>query len=210
MSCRDSRENTNTSRVDTVLIHDTVAAARQPADAVDALPAPQNEGDRLIVQGKRIGKAELGMTADAVGQVFGQPDESDAAMGKAWLTWFGKKPDDHNNRTELNMYTAYKDSNMNEKVVKQIRTTSSWFVTDDGIHVYSSWSDIRKLYRYAFRVGSYRQEDGRTITIYDDRKTGIAFEVAAVGKQNICVGIIIHPWGESVQDIYITRQPGLK
>jgi hypothetical protein len=38
---------------------------------------------------------------------FGKPDMSDAAMGKAWLTWYGKK-DEHNNKTELNIYTHIK------------------------------------------------------------------------------------------------------
>src|SRR5207244_3305346 len=104
--------------------------------------AANSMGNELIVAGKSIGKINLGMNDSLLGVVLGKADMSDAAMGKAWLTWYGKKPDEHNNKTELNIFTSYKDTSMREKVVQQVRTTSPFFSTASGLHVYSSLQDI--------------------------------------------------------------------
>ena len=99
------------------------------------------EVNKLIVPGESTGKAVLNMDAAGLEKKFGKPDMSDAAMGKAWLTWYGKK-DEHNSKTELNIYTTYKDTTIREKTVQQIRTTSSFFSTENKVHVYSSLNEI--------------------------------------------------------------------
>lgn len=162
----------------------------------------------LIIAGESVGKIALGTDASTLHSVLGKPDMSDAAMGKAWTTWYGKKRDEHNNKTELDIYTAYKDTSMREQTVQQIRTTSSFFVTTDSIHVYSSLNDIKN--KYAVKRSAQYNSDGRTITLYDDKQKGIAFEIADAGSQHTCIGIIIHAKGKSVNDIYIMLHPDMK
>jgi hypothetical protein len=126
---------------------------------------------------------------------------SDAAMGKAWLTWYGKK-DEHNNRTELNIYTTYRDTSMREKSVQQIRTTSSFFSTGNNMHVYSSLDEIKKVFPGIQKLDQLAN-NGRNISVYDDVKNGIAFEIADANDQKICTAIIVHIKGRKVSDIYI-------
>jgi len=114
-------------------------------DSVTLNSESNAEANKLIVPGENIGNALLNTNADSLETKFGKPDMSDAAMGKAWLTWYGKK-DEHNNKTELNIYTTYKDTSMQEKTVQQIRTTSSFFSTENNVHVYSSLDEIKKSF----------------------------------------------------------------
>jgi hypothetical protein len=161
----------------------------------------------LIVPGEGIGKVKLGEDVSLL-NVLGSPDSSDAAMGKAWLTWMGKR-DEHNNIPQLNVYTTYANNRMREKIVQQIRTTSSRFFTADSVHVYSSLETIRQKFPLLQTVASYN-EDEREILIYDVIKKGIAFETARAGNQEICTGIIVHEKGQNVVQIYIMTHPNMK
>lgn len=161
--------------------------------------------DQLIIPGERVGKTPLGLPADSLTALLGRPDLSDAAMGKAWLTWNGKR-DEHNNRTELNIYTTYRDSTMREKVVRQIRSTSSFFKTKDQLGVYSSLKDIQAHFPHLKPAGWYK-DGSRIITIYDARAAGISFEVASANAQQICTGVIVHPKGQAVLDVYMYFRP---
>ncbi len=163
--------------------------------------AGQVQDNFLVVPGEQVGKTHLGITASLLNSLLGKPDMSDAAMGKAWLTWYGKR-DEHNNRTRLDIYVTYKDSSMSEKVVKQIRTTSSSFHTAGNLHVYSSMVDIRQRFPGLEKAGHYNT-DGRDILIYDDKSKGIAFEQVAAGNEDICTAIIIHERNVPVTQTYI-------
>ena len=167
-----------------------------------ALTAENNvEANKLIVAGESIGKAVLNTDAANLETEFGKPDMSDAAMGKAWLTWYGKK-DEHNNKTQLDIYTTYKDTSMREKSVQQIRTTSSFFSTDNNVHVYSSLNEIRKAFPAIQKLNKL-PDNNRDIFVYDDVQSGIAFEIADANGQKICTAIIVHIKGKKVSDIYI-------
>jgi len=167
------------------------------------------ESDSLLLAGKSIGKVFIGMDASKLEKILGKPDMSDAAMGKAWTTWYSKNLDEHNNKNELNVYSAYADTDMQRHTVQEIRTTSSFFVTPDGIHVYSALPDIQKKY-VVLKAAQYKSNDGRTIIIYDDKQQGIAFEIVSAANQNICIGIIIHEKGKDVNEIYLTLHPDMK
>jgi len=213
-ACNNNSSNTSsnndipTATTDTIVKHDTVVVNND-----DNIETPNNtsqaESEPLIIAGESVGKISLGADASTLQSVLGKPDMSDAAMGKAWSTWYGKKRDEHNNKTELDIYTAYKDTSMREQTVQQIRTTSSFFTTADSIHVYSSLNDIKNKYSVK-KSAHYNSSDGRAINIYDDKKKGIAFEIATANEQNICIGIIVHPKNKSVNDIYIMLHPDMK
>ncbi len=170
--------------------------------------AEQMDAEWLIVPGESIGRIKLGTDAAGLESILNKPDLSNAAMGKAWLTWKGKR-DEHNNATELNVYTTYKDSTMEEKTVQQIRTTSSSFFTADSLHVYASLEQVSAKFP-GIRKRAHYNEDGRDIVIYDDKKSGIAFEMARANEQPICTGIIVHPKGKNVTEIYISLHPDMK
>lgn len=199
-----SNSDTSAATTDTIVKHDTVVVNNnQLSDNTT-----NAESEPLLVAGESVGKISLGTDASTLQNILGKPDMSDAAMGKAWISWYGKKRDEHNNKTELNIYTAYKDTSMREQTVQQIRTTSSFFITADSVHVYSSLDDIKN--KYAVKKSAQYNSDGRVITIYDDKQKGIAFEITSAGTQSICIGIIIHQKNKSVNDIYIMLHPDMK
>lgn len=171
------------------------------ATTADSAAGTAVSSDREILPGSRIGKTFVGEATDTVITILGKPDYSDAAMGKAWMTWFGKKRDEHNNRTELNVFVTYQDSTMRSKTVRQIRTTSSWFVLGDSIHVYSDFRAIQKDYPSVTYTGTYK-EGARTFRIFDELQKGIAFETTEVGEQVLCTAIIVHTPGKPLIDIY--------
>jgi len=181
----------------------------QPAAATPVADNPIAEAgvpvEQLIVPGQSVGKTPLGLDASLLAQRLGRPDFSDAAMGKAWLTWYGQR-DEHNNRTELNIYTTYKDSTMQTKVVRQIRTTSSYFKTKEKMGVYRSLDELQKFFPDLKAVGYYK-DGNRIITIYDAARSGIAFEVGEANGQEICTGVIVHPKGKEVLDVYLYFRP---
>jgi len=181
----------------------SLSVGKNPMDTI-----PVRSPDHMIMPGKSIGWVGLGTEASALEHLLGRPDLSDAAMGKAWLTWKGKR-DLHNHLPELNIYITYRDNSMREKIVRQIRTTSPDFSTEKGLSVYSSYDKLRKDFPGIKKVASY-QEDGREILLFDDRDQGIAFEIAIAGKERICTGIIVHEKGKGVNDIYITLHPEMK
>jgi hypothetical protein len=172
--------------------------------AVDSVGTPSVNSRLLIVPGKSIGNISLGQNAGNLEAVLGKPDLSDAAMGKAWLTWFSKVSDTVTGN-ELNIYTEYKDDEMREKVVRQIRVTSNEFQTNDNLRTGMSLDDISKIYPEIKLVGKYDTNTNYPVSVYDVRDHGVAFET----ENNICTGIIVHTKGENVSDTYITFHPDM-
>ncbi len=96
----------------------------------------------LIIPGEKIGTTSIGTNTESL-TTLGKPDFSDAAMGKAWLIWYGKNTP---KQTKLMIYTTYKDTEMKEKVVSEIRINSSDFKTKDDIGVGSSFETVHKKF----------------------------------------------------------------
>jgi len=186
---------------------DTLTQTNHKPDTAVQLPA-QPAANQLIVPGESVGNVSIGTDAAGLEKILGKADASDAAMGKAWLTWNGKR-DEHNNATTLKIYTTYKDNTMRQKTVQQIRTTSSYFSTADSIHVYSSLAAIKNKFPGIQKLAHYT-DDGREFVIYDEKQKGIAFEIVAANGQQICTGIIVHKKGEAVTNVYIYLHPGMK
>ncbi len=173
-----------------------------PADTVHTAVADTR---LLIIPGKSIGNISLEQNAESLDSILGKADLSDAAMGKAWLTWFSKVSDTVTGN-ELNIYTTYKDNEMREKVVRQVRITSDEFKTADGLATGKSLADIRKVYPEIAKIGGYDLETSNPVLIYDSVPDGIAFET----EKDSCTGIIIHEKGKEVAKEYITFHPDMK
>jgi hypothetical protein len=200
ISCGQKNAETETSGGDT---------ATQPAQADDTtITQVPPATSQLIVPGESIGNISIGTDATDLETLLGKPDASDAAMGKAWLTWNGKR-DEHNNVTSLNIYTTYKDSSMRQKTVQQIRTTSSSFSTVEDLHVYASLETIKDKFS-AIKKRAHYTDEGTDIIIFDEQQKGIAFEIVAASGQQICTGIIVHKKGEAVTNVYRFLHPDMK
>ena len=159
--------------------------------------------NNLIIPGKQIGKTEIGDDPETLIKNLGKPDSSDAAMGKAWLFWNGKR-DEHNNKTLLAIYTTYKDNTMKEKIVKLIYSTSSFFKTNTGLGVYSDLEEIKKQFPGLQQVAQFKERNSdRMIHIYTDKNQGIAFETAEARDQQICIAVTVYMPDKNLLDLYI-------
>lgn len=155
-----------------------------------------------IIPGERLGHITLGLNADSIETILGVPDASDAAMGKAWLTWKGKEKDAP---SQLQIYTAYKDTSMSMKTVQQVRTTSAYFKTGTGLHVGSELTRIKATFPDLKKTADYT-EGGMQYALYDAVGAGIAFEM----KTGVCEGIILHAKGQRADAIYMMLHAGMK
>lgn len=172
--------------------------------AADTVATARINPRLMIVPGKSIGNISLEQTADNLEAILGKPDLSDAAMGKAWLTWFSKVSDTVTGN-ELNVYTEYKDNELKEKVVRQIRITSDEFKTRDGIATGMPLDGISKIFPAIKLIGKYDTTTDYPVSVYDAVDEGIAFET----ENSICTGIIIHKKGQPVTEEYITFHPDM-
>lgn len=160
---------------------------------------PFTEKSLLIIPGTSIGTTVLGNDASTL-SALGQPDLSDAAMGKTWMLWYSRKQGDSG--SEFMVATGYKDSGMKEKSVKEIRTTSQDFKTAGGNGVGLSILDIVEEFPNIKAVSAYTNiKTGQNIEIFDDEFSGIAFEIQN-GSPKKCIAVIIHEKDKPVKFDY--------
>lgn len=172
------------------------------SDTIKSFPPKVIEEEWAIIPGKSIGLTSLEENVEKLSEL-GKPDFSDAAMGKSWAIWISKDAE----KNELNIYSTYKNSEMKEKVVRQIRITSSKFETPTEIKTGKSLQEIQKAYPEIKLVGKYTDEKTqKLVEIYDSEKNGIAFEFT----QNECAAIIVHTKGKKVTEEYITLHPNME
>lgn len=163
-----------------------------------------------ISSGLGIGNVTLEMDAARLSAILGTPDLSDAAMGKAWQTWYSTNSEAMSGKYELNIFTNYKDSEMTQKVVRLIRVTSPDFKTADSLGTGMSFGAFAKHHPDFKYVGSYTYEDTKYfVELYDDRKAGIAFEFLDSGEGKHCIAVLIHEKGKKVIELYRTFRPDL-
>ncbi len=160
----------------------------------------------LIVPGKSIGRYFIGQNMLQLDSLKGKPDFSDAAMGKAWSIWYGKKKTG-NKKNEIAIYSTYGDSTMSFKVVKQIRIISSRFETVDGMNNGNLLSSFTTNYEDFVKVSRYVDTQlGDTIEVYDSKANGIAVEFL----RDISRAITVHEKGTMVNQTYIMLHPEWK
>lgn len=157
------------------------AAEARREQAVSTPVGQSVSPDSLISPGKGIGRIRLGEDANKLINTLGKPDRSDAAMGASLMIWFA------GHDTAGYFISIYAHHNMGEpdeeiNHIKQIHVNSPAYKTVDGIGVGSSLNAIQKHF-----MTVKRKVPG--ISIYDDVKAGISFEMDTVNK---CSAIIVH------------------
>jgi hypothetical protein len=138
---------------------------------------------RLIVPGKSIGNTLINENMKKVIRRIGRPEGGDAAMGKSLYVWRSKK-----NSSYVTMIFASRQMGAENEasLVKQIRVTSPWFVTQEGIHVGSSLTEISKYYKVKKTLSITNK--GKAYTLFLATKL-ITFEI---DEQHICKGIVVY------------------
>ncbi len=190
-SCNRSKET------DKVVVRDSITEKKAPI--------PEIPSGYLIEPGVRIGHIELNSDAEKLDSLLGKPDFSDAAMGKAWVSWYGKNTDG-GKQQELNVYTTYENNELMKKVVRLVRVTSSQFQTSHGLRTGDSFEKIQKAFPDIVHLGDYNASTPEPVLMYDEVQSGIAFEF----QNDTCIAITIHPKGRKVTDDYITLHPDMK
>ena len=178
------------------------------ADTTTAIvEKPEVASEFVIVPGERVGLTKIDQNAIELDSVLGTPDLSDAAMGKAWLTWYSKTNVD-SGKYELNIFTTYKDSEMKEKVVKQIRLTSPDFkLIETGLSTGHPKADFIAKYPDLKPVATYPKDETNIETqLYEIEDGGVAFEF----ESDYCLSIIVFERDEKVTHYYRTFHPEMK
>ncbi len=180
-------------------------------DKETRLPAgafPEYSGDLMIVPGKSIDKVFLGQDMQEVFKILGNPNDGDAAMGKAWGIWFLRDSTD-TKKGALSVYSSYKDSTMVAKDVKQIVVSASNYRTDKGLRIGVSLDEIKAVFPNVKKAGVYLNTAKKdTLVVYDEEKEGIAFDVRNKGDHFFTTAITVHPKNVSVNSTYLTIHPG--
>jgi len=164
------------------------------------IPENKIEPTLLIIPGESIGLTSLGQSAETLAKL-GRADLSDAAMGKAWMSWYSKKADADGFKSELMIKTSYKDSSMNEKVIKEIRINSADFKTRGGNGKDQDLARIKLEFPDLKVVAKYKNTITKAVVqVYDDTNNGIGFEIQQDGK---CIAVIVHPKQQSTISEYL-------
>jgi hypothetical protein len=157
---------------------------------------------QLIVPGKSIGQTSLQEDAKLVLQKLGKPDDGDSAMGKSLFTWYANH---YPFGYETQVFCSHPMGG-NESVsrVKQIRVTSPYFKTANGIGAGATLKQINASFKLT-KTATFK-EDKHWFAVYNSDK-GIAFETNAAGK---CVGVIVYPAGNLGDFNYLPFHNNLK
>lgn len=154
--------------------------------------------NRLIVAGKGIGLTSIDQKADEAMKHLGPPATQDAAMGKELATWYSIRGKD--TVSEVNIFFVTNMGADDEaKRVNHIRVTSSFFTTAILVGTGSGMNDVQQNFPGIKKIASYTSPKTKNrVLIYDDSKSGIAFEI----ENGKCVGITVHKPGEMAYETY--------
>jgi hypothetical protein len=149
-----------------------------------------------IEPGKSIGNTTLNAPMSETAKQFGNADGGDAAMGKAWGIWYSRRKADNSIDSSrfLAVYSTVQENEAGHRV-KQIRINTASFKTKSGIKVGSSLTKIKKAFPNVTRAAVYEDTvRHKRVELYDDAKSGIAFELS----RKVCTAITVHQSGEDL------------
>ncbi|MCA8829606.1 hypothetical protein [Hymenobacter pini] len=154
----------------------------------------------LIGPGKSLGNIKLGTSPETLTSL-GPAATTDAAMQKAWATWYGGTAA---KRTQLDVYTAASGPDM-RKSIQAVRATSPFFHTAGGIGSGSTLAEIRRACGPLVLAGSYRPKPGAAPHyFYDNARAGIAFETDGTAASSRCTAVLVHLPGKDVKSNYLS------
>lgn len=165
-----------------------------------AAPTPA----QLVVPGRSLGNLRLGADV-AIMAAYGPADYGDAAMQKAWATWFGTG----HPPAQLDVYSTMIPGQDTHKSVQVVRATSTYFRLANGLRNGSTLHQIQACYGQLPLASSYRLKAGQRY-LYDDVKRGIAFEVDGTTSTSHCRALVVHLPGQAAAKTYLAMPTYLK
>jgi hypothetical protein len=164
-----------------------------------------NDERLLIVPGKSIGEIYLGQSVEDLGKILGPADAGDAAMGKAWGVWYDRATGDK--IEQFAVYSAYVDTSMVAKDVKQIRTASAKYQTQEGVGVSKGMAEILKVFPAIKLVQRYVDTlKNDTINVYEDNTKGLSLEFI----KGQCSAVSVYPAKKASSSTYLSLHPEWK
>ncbi|MFD0766350.1 hypothetical protein ACFQZI_15925 [Mucilaginibacter lutimaris] len=190
------RQNTAPKSTDTIDKADTVAntkaADTTTVDMPGDKPVPLAQ---LIVPGISIGQTAINESSENVHKKLGSPDGGDAAMGKSISIWYAN----HDSTGYVTqMYFSRGQGDDEVKRVKQIRVTSPSFKLSGKVYTGTPFNNIKQTYQ--LKKTAIFTDKGKELTLYDDVKAGLAFDVDSKG---IISGITVHEPGREAASTYL-------
>lgn len=164
--------------------------SQKTVDTISETTVARITEEALVVPGESVGPIRLGQADSALLAQLGEPDYSDAAMGKAVLAWYMSNDSPG---YPLSVFTARNMGNDETARIRQIRITSPYYTTSEGLCANSSLKQISAQY-HTEQVDTY-EKDGQHYAIHDT-KQGIAFEV---DPNDSCIAIIVYAPGAGPQ-----------
>jgi hypothetical protein len=158
--------------------------------------------NQLIIPGKSIGKTAINEDGEGIIKRLGKPDAGDAAMGKSVSIWHAK----HDTAGYITQIYFTRQMGVDDTSrAKLIRVTSPWFKVKEDINVGAPVKNAMGKFKLV-KIGEGNGRQG-PYTLYDDAKSGIAFEADNKGT---CTGITIHEPGKKLAPNYLAFFPNLK
>jgi len=159
---------------------------------------------QLVVPGRSLGSLRLGADVATLAP-YGPADYSDAAMQKAWATWFGTG----HPPAQLDVYSTMIPGQDTHKSVQVVRATSTYFRLANGLRNGSTLRQIQACYGKLPLATSYQLKAGARY-LYDDVAHGIAFELDGTTSASYCRALVVHLPGQAAAKTYLTMPIYLK
>ena len=167
------------------------------------LAIPACAAENRLVPGKSVGQISLGENLDSVYQKQDQSDSGDGALGHFWDNWYSCSSSPQTVKREVLEIYSVRTVSGAQTVVEQIRVTSPWFSTTNGITTRSFLVQIQRAFPQARAMAFYHSAALHSrVTVYDEIKQGIAFEISSDGR---CLAITIHRQGNQVAHSFVAR-----
>ena len=165
----------------------SAADSAKKADSTSKLVA--SLANDTIFAGDKIAQLMINQGFDEALQIMGDPAAADTSKNSLLLQWKENKID------TVQYFTTAMFSNRKEgKKIKQISTTSPSFKTATQVGCGSTLAYIKVQYPTIKKATeTYLNKAGKSISVYDEIKEGIAFETNEEGK---CVLVSVHVKGQ--------------
>ena len=165
----------------------SAADSAKKADSTSKLVA--SLANDTIFAGDKIAQLMINQGFDEALQIMGDPAAADTSKNNLLLQWKENKID------TVQYFTTAMFSNRKEgKKIKQISTTSPSFKTATQVGCGSTLAYIKVQYPTIKKATeTYLNKAGKSISVYDEIKEGIAFETNEEGK---CVLVSVHVKGQ--------------
>ena len=138
----------------------------------------------LIVPGVRIGKFVLDSSARGLPALLGKPAYTDSSMGSALLRWNIKR---NGIPSSVIIFADKPDRKAPFMMIRKILITSPLYKTAEGLRTGLPFDTYAKSYKLKV-VRTYVRKN-RKIIIYNEKSSGISFEIDDATKTGTAIAI---------------------